>query len=185
MPRDPVKLPAVLETGGRRYTVQRAVEADVEPIVELLADDSLGARRESADAEVYLRAFRAIDADPQHLLIVLRGEPGKPEQAGEQAPEYPLGHAEEAPLLGTMQLTLIPGLSRAGATRLQIESVRLAASVRGAGVGTALFDWVHQYGRAHGASLAQLTTDRSRLDARRFYEHLGYAPSHDGMKRPL
>ncbi len=86
-------------------------------------------------------------------------------------------------VVGTMQLPLVPGFSRAGAKRLQIEAVRLAHDARGSGLGTALFDWAHEYGRQHGATIAQLTSDKSRTDAHRFYNKVGYAASHEGFKR--
>ncbi|NYE38931.1 GNAT superfamily N-acetyltransferase [Nocardioides cavernae] len=151
--------------GERRFEVRRAVEEDVPALVALLTDDPLGAGRESGEMGPYLRAFREIDDDPRHLLIAVRDGAGD--------------------VVGTMQLTLLPGLSRAGATRLQIEAVRVAADARGGGLGQALLDWAHDYGRARGASLAQLTTDRTRTDAHRFYERAGYAASHVGFKRPL
>ncbi|HEY6932249.1 MAG TPA: GNAT family N-acetyltransferase [Marmoricola sp.] len=131
----------------------------------LLADDALGARRESSDLEPYLMAFREIDRDPNQLLVAVRDPHDN--------------------LVGTMQLTLIPGLARAGSKRLQIEGVRLAAATRGSGLGTALFEWAHRYGQRHGAVLAQLTTDKTRTDAHRFYDRLGYRASHEGYKRPL
>jgi GNAT superfamily N-acetyltransferase len=88
-------------------------------------------------------------------------------------------------LVGTMQLTLIPGLSRGGTKRLQIEAVRLASDTRGTGLGTALFEWAHAFGKQHGATIAQLTTDKRRVDAHRFYERLGYQASHEGLKRDI
>lgn len=154
-----------VQVRGRSFTVDRAVAADVPALVALLADDVLGAERESSDLEPYLAAFHQIDRDPQQLLVAVRDAHGR--------------------VVGTMQLTLIPGLSRGGATRLQIEAVRLSADVRGSGLGTAIFGWAHDYGRRHGATLAQLTSDRSRTDALRFYERLGYAASHEGLKLPL
>ncbi len=154
-----------LEAGGRTYVVARAVEADVPAIVGLLTDDPLGATRESEDLEPYLAAFRRIDADPQHLLVVVRDD--------------------EDQEVGTMQLTRLPGLARAGATRLQLEAVRLAPTVRGAGLGAALFAWAHEYGRAHGASIVQLTTDKRREAAQRFYRRRGYEASHEGFKLAL
>lgn len=92
---------------------------------------------------------------------------------------------EAARIVGTMQLTIMPGLSRGGSTRLQIEAVRIASSTRGTGLGTAMITWAHDYGRAHGASLVQLTTDKSRDDAIRFYTSLGYVASHEGLKLSL
>lgn len=155
----------VIDRGGRRYSVARASESDVPALAALLADDALGARRESSDLEPYLMAFREIDRDPNQLLVAVRDPDDN--------------------LVGTMQLTLIPGLARAGSKRLQIEGVRLAAATRGSGLGTALFEWAHRYGQRHGAVLAQLTTDKTRTDAHRFYDRLGYRASHEGYKRPL
>ncbi|WP_109508678.1 GNAT family N-acetyltransferase [Nocardioides speluncae] len=154
-----------LEVGERRLTIDRATESDVPELVALLADDVLGAGREVSELEPYLAAFRDIDSDPHQYLAAVRDVDGS--------------------LVGTMQLTLIPGLARGGAKRLQIEAVRLASSVRGTGLGTALFAWAHDYGRQHGASLAQLTSDKTRVDALRFYEQLGYQASHEGFKRHL
>lgn len=154
-----------LDVGGRRFTVSRATESDVPGLVALLADDVLGAHRETTGLEPYLAAFREIDSDPRQFLVTVRDSDGG--------------------LVGTMQLTLIPGLARGGAKRLQIEAVRLASSTRGAGLGTALFEWAHAYGDRHGATLAQLTSDKTRTDAHDFYDRLGYRASHQGFKRPL
>ena len=84
-----------------------------------------------------------------------------------------------------MQLTIIPGLSRAGTTRLQVEGVRVRTDVRSVGLGSAMLGWAHQHGRARGATLAQLTTDTSRTQAHAFYARLGYEQSHVGLKRQL
>ena len=154
-----------LTLGTRTFTILRAQAQDVPQLVALLADDVLGRERESADLGPYEQAFEQIDQDENQLLIAVRDEQGQ--------------------IVATMQLTLMPSLSRGGATRLQIEAVRVAASTRGTGLGTALFEWAHQWGREHGAQLAQLTTDAARTDAQRFYDGLGYAPSHVGLKRPL
>jgi len=148
-----------------RFDLCRAVEADLPALVELLSDDPLGVARESTTSEPYLAAFREIDGDNHQMLLVVR--------------------SETADIVGTMQLTLIPGLARGGAKRLLIEAVRLAASARGGGLGAALFEWAHGYGRDRGAQLAQLTSDKSRTDAHRFYRRLGYEPSHEGFKRAL
>jgi GNAT superfamily N-acetyltransferase len=155
----------VIDRGGRRYCVARASESDVPALAALLADDALGAQRESTEVQPYLAAFQEIDRDPNQLLLAVRDEDDE--------------------LVGTMQLTLIPCLARAGAKRLQIEGVRLAAGRRGTGLGAALFEWAHDYGYRHGAVLAQLTTDKARTDAHRFYGRLGYQASHEGYKRPL
>lgn len=151
--------------GQRKYFIERARVTDVPARVALLRDDVFGAGRENADLPVYERAFAAIDRDPNQFLAVVRDEAGS--------------------VAGTMQLTLIPGLSRGGAIRLQIEAVRIAAEARGGGLGTAMFEWAHAYGRARGARLAQLTTDKTRKEAHRFYARLGYQPTHEGLKRPL
>jgi GNAT superfamily N-acetyltransferase len=154
-----------LDIADTHYVIDRATAADVPRIVALLADDPLGSQRETAPLEQYLGAFQRIDTDPaQHLLVVRVGQ-------GE--------------IVGTVQLTFIPYLVRGGSTRMQIEAVRLAPAVRGHGLGTALFTWIHDFGRRHGASLAQLNSDNSRTAAQRFYETLGYTGSHIGYKRVL
>lgn len=150
---------------GRRFDLARANEADVPELAALLADDVLGAGRETSVLAPYVDAFHEIDADHHQLLLAVRDDAGV--------------------IVGTMQLTLIPGLSRGGAKRLQIEAVRLASSVRGGGLGSALLEWAHEYGRRSGATLAQLTSDNSRVDAHGFYARLGYEPSHLGFKRRL
>ncbi|WP_420100270.1 GNAT family N-acetyltransferase [Corynebacterium sp.] len=133
-------------------------------IVALLTDDVLGQTRESSPLETYMVAFTEIDADPGHFLLIVReGRDG-------------------GPAFATMQLTIVPGMSRGGTKRLQIEAVRVAAGTRGTGLGSALFDWAHDYGRTRGATLAQLTSDVTRTDAHRFYERLGYTASHQGFK---
>ena len=130
----------------------------------MLADDPLGARREQPGDPAYLAAFTALAADPRQLLVVA-------EQDG-------------APV-GTLQLTFIPGLSRRGATRAQIEAVRVRADRRGSGLGQELVRWAIDTARERGCVLVQLTTDNSRTDAHRFYERLGFQASHVGMKLPL
>ncbi|MGW9348354.1 N-acetylglutamate synthase, GNAT family [Nocardiopsis flavescens] len=145
--------------------VDRARFDDVPAIVRLLADDPLGAARESPDEpEVYRRAFEDVDADPNQFLAVLR--------RGDR-------------VVGTLQLTVVPGLSRRGAARAQVEAVRVHDGERGTGLGTAFLEWAERAARARGAVLVQLTSDRARGDAHRFYERLGYTPSHLGFKKPL
>lgn len=155
----------MIDLPGGRYTLARATRQDIGPLSRLLADDVLGSERETEDERAYVAAFEEIDADPHHLLVVLRDSDNQ--------------------VVGTFQLTLIPGLARGGAKRLQIEAVRLASSTRGSGLGSAVFAWIHDYGRQHGAALAQLTTDKQRADAHRFYERLGYSASHVGYKKSL
>ena len=141
-----------------------ATRADVPAIVALLADDALGKGRETADPAAYLAAFDEIVANPMHQIVV-----------GEVAGQ----------IMACAQLTILHGLSRGGAKRALVQAVRVAAPLRGQGHGAALMAEVEARARAAGAVILQLTTDRSRLDAHRFYERLGFAPSHLGMKKPL
>ena len=145
--------------------IRRATAADVAAIVGMIADDQLGATRESlADLTPYLQAFERIDADPNQLLVV-----------AERNDE----------VIGTLQLTIVPGLSRKGSSRGLIEAVRVAAPARGAGLGTTLIEWAIEESRARGCSLVQLTSDKSRTAAHRFYDRLGFTNSHEGFKLKL
>ncbi|OLT37921.1 GNAT family N-acetyltransferase [Kytococcus sp. CUA-901] len=146
------------------HRIDPATRDDLPTIVALLRDDPLGATRDADDPAPYEAAFARIDADPSHLLAVLR---------------------DPAATVGTLHLTLLPGLSRGGATRLQIEAVRIAGQARSGGLGAAMITWAHAWGAEQGATIAQLTSDGSRESAHRFYERLGYTSSHVGMKRPL
>lgn len=154
-----------LTLDGLRFVVARAVEADVSAIVALLMDDELGAGRESADLTPYIEAFHEIDRHDTHLLLAVRDNSGS--------------------VVATMQLTVVPGLSRGGAKRLLIEGVRVSSATRGSGLGTALFGWAHAWGAHRGATIAQLTSDKRRTDAHRFYAALGYEASHEGFKLAL
>jgi GNAT superfamily N-acetyltransferase len=141
-----------------------ARRADVPAIVALLADDPLGGGRETVGEDVdeaYWRAFEAIDADPRNALIVA-------DRDGE--------------VVGTMQLTFLPGLSRRGAERAQIEGVRVRADQRGARLGRQMIEWAIDQAREHGCALVQLTTDKSRTEAHRFYTSLGFRATHEGLK---
>lgn len=144
--------------------IRRAVAQDVTAIVDLLADDPLGAQRERPGDPVYATAFEEIDADPRQVLVVA-------DAAGE--------------VVGTLQLTFIPGLSRLGSTRALIEAVRVRSDQRGSGLGGRLIEWAIGTAREQGAAMVQLTTDASRVDAHRFYERLGFVASHVGMKLAL
>ncbi|QSE91957.1 GNAT family N-acetyltransferase [Rhodococcus pseudokoreensis] len=154
-----------LRLDDRVYRVQRAGRADVPALVALLSDDEIGRTREGAEMARYEEAYDAIARDSAHYLAVVR--------------------AEDDRIIGTMQLTIIPGLSRGGTARLQIEGVRVAASERSHGVGTAMLEWAHDHGRHRGATLVQVTTDRARERAQAFYARLGYDSSHVGFKRAL
>jgi GNAT superfamily N-acetyltransferase len=140
-----------------------ATRADVPTIVSLLADDVLGGGREG-DTDAYWTAFERVAADPRTELIVA-------DIGGEVA--------------GTLQLTFLPGLSRMGAERAQIEAVRVAASHRRRGLGREMITWAVEQARGRGCALVQLTSDKRRSDAIRFYESLGFEPTHEGLKLPL
>jgi GNAT superfamily N-acetyltransferase len=144
-----------------------AVRADVPAVVALLADDPLGAARETVSEDVdaaYWRAFDAIDADPRNTLVVAD---------------------LDGAVVGCLQLTFIPSLTRRGAERAQVEGVRVAAAARGSGLGRRMVGWAVAEARARGCGLVQLTTDKRRTDAHRFYESLGFAATHEGMKLDL
>ncbi|MGW4866721.1 N-acetyltransferase family protein [Streptomyces chartreusis] len=145
--------------------IRPAATDDIPAIVGMLADDPLGARRESLDdLTPYLSAFERLTSDPnQHLVVAVR----------------------EGRVIGTLQLSVIPGLSRRGATRSIIEAVRIHADERGSGLGTRLIEWAIDESRRQNCRLVQLTSDKSRTDAHRFYERLGFAPSHAGFKLEL
>jgi len=144
--------------------VREAVAADVTAIAVLLSDDGLGRGREAPGDPAYASAFEAMSGQPGNVYLVA-------EDAGE--------------LVGCLQFTLIHGLSRTGASRAQIEGVRVRADMRGRRIGEALFEAAFVRAREQGCALVQLTTDRARGDALRFYERLGYQASHWGMKKSL
>ena len=156
---------ALLRTPNVAAVLRRAAIEDVPYIVELLADDSLGASRDGADGaeelHPYVRAFEAIDADPAHLLLV--------------------GEADGR-VVATMQLSILPGLARRGALRAQIEAVRVHADLRGSGLGAALVSWAIGEAQRRGCALVQLTSDKRRPEAHRFYSRLGFVASHEGFK---
>lgn len=144
--------------------IRAAVLADLPAIVAMLADDPLGSGRENAAEPLdtrYVAAFEAITADRNQLLAVM---------------------ADGVEIVGTLQITLIRGLSRKGGVRGNIEAVRVAGSRRGNGLGRRLIEWAIDACRRQGCDLVQLTTDRSRIDAHRFYEGLGFKATHIGYK---
>ncbi len=145
--------------------IRPAVADDLPAIVEMLADDPLGATRESPDdLTPYTTAFQRLADDPnQHLVVAVR----------------------EGRVVGTLQLTIVPGLSRKGATRSIIEGVRVHADERGSGLGTRFIEWAVDESRRQGCQLVQLTSDVTRIDAHRFYERLGFTASHVGFKLQL
>jgi len=144
-----------------------AVITDLPAIIGLLADDPLGATREELRdplPQSYRDAFAAITSDPRQTLIV-----------GENA----------GAIVACLQLTFIPGLSHKGAWRAQIESVRVSAAHRNRGIGDTLIRYALDLARRQGCRTAQLTTDKTRADAHRFYSRLGFVTSHEGMKLKL
>ncbi|GIH72757.1 GNAT family N-acetyltransferase [Sphaerimonospora thailandensis] len=142
-----------------------ARRGDIPVIVALIADDPISAAREKATGSGgepdYESAFEAIDADPRNELIVVESD---------------------GQVVGTMQLTYIPSLSRRAAERALVEAVRVAAPYRNRGIGRAMMEWAVERARERGCALVQLTSDKARVDARRFYSSFGFAASHEGFK---
>jgi len=135
---------------------------------ELLANDELGQIREKYTdplPETYFDAFARINADPNQELVVVEDSQNE--------------------IIGTLQLSFIPYLTYQGGIRAQIEAVRIREDVRGEGLGQTLFEWAIERARERNAHLLQLTTDKQRPDAIRFYEKLGFKASHEGMKLNL
>ena len=148
-------------------SIRRAIEADVAAIVAMLADDALGRAREDANlplAQPYLDAFAAIEGDPNQLLAVM---------------------TDGDDVIGTLQITFLAGLSLRGAWRGQIEAVRVTSGRRGEGLGQRLLEWAMDKCRERGCRIVQLTTNKSRTNAHRFYERLGFKASHIGYKLEL
>jgi ribosomal protein S18 acetylase RimI-like enzyme len=137
---------------------------EVRLIVEMLSDDELGRKRETSDLAPYLAAYDAVSADANNELMVWE---------------------ENGGVVGCLQLTFIPGLSHIGAWRTQVEGVRVARNWRGRGIGEKMMAAVIAKAHARGCKAVQLTTDKSRKDAHRFYKRLGFIDSHEGMKLAL
>ena len=151
-----------------KITFRAAREDDLPAIVALLADDGIGQGREDPSlplAAPYVDAFKAVEQDDNQLLAVAVD-------------------ANDA-VLGTLQISFVPGVSRMGAWRGQIEAVRIAEAQRGSGLGQQMFEWAIAQCRVRGCSLVQLTADTARKDAHRFYERLGFVASHVGYKLQL
>ncbi|THE07066.1 GNAT family N-acetyltransferase [Microbacterium oleivorans] len=166
-----VELELPMELHSRRGPVllRRAVPSDLDPIMALLSDDPVSSGRGDVSAESdrprYGAALqRTLAAEGNDLLVVESG--GR--------------------VIGTMQLTVIPGMARRGSTRLMVEAVRVSSTERSGGIGGAMMTWVAEMAApAVGASLVQLTSDAARVDAHRFYTRLGFVDSHVGFKRAL
>ena len=145
-------------------TYREAAVTDVLALVKLFADDPLGAQREDVSEPInpaYLSAFASISADPNNELMVI-------ESSGR--------------LVGTLQLTYLPNLTRLGSWRCQIEGVRIHRDFRGQGLGTRFFEWVVDRAEKRGCHLVQLTSDKQRPEALKFYENLGFQATHEGFK---
>ena len=144
-----------------------AALGDLEAIVALLADDPIGSGRESVGVRLdprYVEAFSAIERDPNQLLAVAE---------------------RDGRVTGVLQLSFIPGMTRRGMWRGQIEGVRVAAGERGSGIGRAMLLWAIEECRKRGCGLVQLTSDKRRADAHAFYEALGFRATHEGYKLAL
>jgi GNAT superfamily N-acetyltransferase len=144
---------------------RKATKNDLSIIVEMIADDELGKKRENFQIPLpteYLEAFKKIIADENQELIVVEDE----------SPE----------IIGTLQLSFIQYLTYRGGIRAQIEAVRIRKDKRGMGVGKTMFQWAINRAKERNAHLLQLTTDKKRPKAIKFYENLGFKATHEGMK---
>ncbi len=144
---------------------RKAKKEDLTVIIGMLANDKLGKLREDFTeplSEKYLNAFDKIDQDPNQNLIVVEND--------------------QEEVIGTLQLTFIQYLTYQGGIRAQIEAVRVREDQRGRGLGERIFQWAIEKSKAEGAHLLQLTSDKKRPDALRFYEKLGFKASHEGFK---
>ena len=152
---------------GMTPTLRRALRADLPAIVALLADDELGRTRERVgpvpDAR-YVAAFEAIEADPNQLLAVLE---------------------VDGAVVGTLQISYLPTMNHIGAWRGQIEAVHVDGRLRGQGLGRRMIEWAVAQCQARGCRIVQLTSNKSRTEAHRFYAGLGFEASHEGFKRML
>jgi GNAT superfamily N-acetyltransferase len=151
----------------QEVTFRLAERADLLSIVRLLADDDLGSQREKVGnplPDSYFAAFDKLNNDPNHELIVAKLDGG---------------------VIGTLHLMFLPSLSYQGGLRAQIESVRVDRDFQNRGIGRRMMEWTIERARQRGAHLVQLTTHKSRDDAHRFYERLGFTGSHLGMKLSL
>lgn len=163
-----MSLPAHLRIGTADVLLRRARREDVPAIVALMAADQLGESRDGIRSDVdlaaYEAAFERIEADAGEFLLVAE---------------------VDAAVVGTLQLSFLPGLARRGAMRAQIEAVRVRADLRGRGLGHAMLGWAVAEARERGCGLVQLTSDKTRPDAHRLYRRLGFIDSHEGFKLRL
>jgi len=163
-------LPTTLAARSGGYTLREATAADVDALMELLADDGISASRgdvaQPEDRPAYLASLEEILAEPSNTVLVVVDADGA--------------------IVGTLQLTRVPVMARRGVPRLLVESVRVSSRLRSSGIGSAVMDWVADVAApALGAGIVQLTSDMKRVDAHRFYERLGYDRSHFGFKKQV
>ncbi len=147
--------------------LRKATRDDVAAIVQLFANDMLGSRRESQEEhipECYYEAFAAIDTDKNNCLIVAE---------------------DNGKVVGTLQLTFIVNMSFYGAKRALIEGVHVASDYRNQGIGQHMMQWAIDAANKQGCRFVQLTSNKLRKDAHRFYQRLGFADSHEGFKMEL
>ena len=141
---------------------RKATLNDIKAIVELLLEDELGQSRENSTIlEPYIKAFHEIDKDLNQYLMVVE---------------------KDSEIIATCHLTIMPSLTFTGSTRMQIEAVRTKASLRGQKIGGWMMTQAISYGKARGASIIQLTTNKKRPRAEHFYQQIGFESSHEGMK---
>lgn len=162
-----LSLPVPIETAFGSFELRRAVMSDLEGLVALLADDEIspgrGDRADPVDTAAYQAGLSRVLASAENELLVVTDAASM--------------------IVGTFQLTWIPGLARRGATRMQVEAVRVSSALRSGGLGSAMMRWVLETAApAAGAGLVQLTSDAQRAGAHRFYERLGFLGSHRGFK---
>lgn len=152
---------------GTKINFRLATENDLDSIVAMLADDVLGSKRERYEQPLpnsYLTAFKAITSDPNNELVVAY---------------------EGNEVIGVQQITFTPYITHQGGWRATIEGVRTSSAVRNKGVGTELIQWAIQRAKERGCHVVQLTTDKKRDKALRFYERLGFKATHEGLKLKL
>jgi len=158
-----------------KFAFRQALEADLPAIIGMLADDELGSIREDDSIPIkksYLQAFKQIDSDTNNELIVVESLTDK-------------SGVTEKDIAGILQLTFIPYLTYQGSWRCLVEGVRVHKNFRGKGVGTKLFEWAIARARQKDCNLVQMTSDKQRPDAIRFYQKLGFVASHEGFKLKL
>jgi ribosomal protein S18 acetylase RimI-like enzyme len=151
-------------TAMLQVTIRRARRDDLVSIITMLADDPLGGQRERIEdplPQAYFDAFERVQRDPNIQLVV--------------------AESGEGPIIGCLQLCILPGVSSQGASRGLVEDVRVASHCRSRGIGEQLVQWAVTEARAKGCKLVELLTHHTRVDAQRFYERLGFARSHVGM----